>query len=311
MRALIALPLLLASGAAVSQHQHHAMPASPPVQEHARQHAPTKDPHVEHADHAMPMQDAGKADPHAGHHMPMTDSPQQASSTYRPPALTDADRAAAFPVLQTVHGHDDPLLWMLQADRFEATQDDALAWETQAWIGHDRGRLWLRSEGERVHGSTEASLEALWGKPVDAWWDVLAGLRHDAGHGPARDWLAVGVQGLAPYKFEIAATAYLGSAGRTMLQLETEYELLLTNRWILQPRIEVQLHGRDDPARGIGAGLAETSAGLRLRYEIRREFAPYVGYEWSGKHGRSADFARAAGDPVRDRGWVAGLRFWF
>ena len=124
-------------------------------------------------------------------------------------------------------------------------------------------------------------------------------------------WAAVGVQGLAPYKFETSATAYVGDGGRVAFTAEVEYELLLTNRLILQPRIEAVLNGRDDAARGVGAGLSETSAGLRLRYEVRREFAPYVGYEWSNRYGRTADRARDAGEATRDRGWVAGLRFWF
>jgi copper resistance protein B len=116
---------------------------------------------------------------------------------------------------------------------------------------------------------------------------------------------------LAPYKFEVQATAYLGSGGRSMLQAEVEYELLLSNRLMLQPRIEATAYGRDDPARGLGAGLASSSAGLRLRYEVRREFAPYVGYEWTNQYGRTATLARAKGEPAQDRGWVAGLRFWF
>lgn len=284
MRTHIAMTLLLATGVASAQdHAHHAHPPAPAQ---------------------LPASAQPQADPHAAHRPP-------APSRYHPPVLTDTDRAAAFPTLHAQHDHGDPLVWMLQADRFERTQGNALAWEGRAWIGHDRGRLWLRSEGERAHGTTEASLEALWGHPVDAWWDLLAGVRHDRGDGPSRDWLALGVQGLAPYKFEVQATAYLGSGGRSMLQAEAEYELLLTNRLILQPRIEAVLQGRDAPERGIGAGLSETTAGLRLRYEIRREFALYVGYEWSRQHGRSAGFARTAGDPASDRGWVAGVRFWF
>lgn len=282
MRALVLAPMLLWAGAGAAQ-------------DHSRHHAPEAPPTA-----------AQETDPHAAHR-----AQAATPSAYRSPALTDADRAAAFPVLHAAHDHGDPLVWMVQADRFERMQDDALAWEGKAWIGHDRGRLWLRSEGERAHGKTESSLEALWGKPLDAWWDVLTGVRHDDGDGPARDWLAVGVQGLAPYKFEVQATAYLGSGGRSMLQAEAEYELLLTHRLILQPRIEAVVHGRDDDARGIGAGLAETSAGLRLRYEVRREFAPYIGYEWSRRHGRTAAMARDAGDAARDRAWVAGLRFWF
>jgi copper resistance protein B len=298
MRAWPLLPLALWFGAADAQdHDHHAMRAAQAAQ----------------ADAAGKDTDEGKdsAAPHAAHRTMQAPAPASAAGTYQVPPLTDADRAAAFPTLHAPHAHGDPLVWMVQADRLEYTQDDALAWEGHAWIGRDRGRLWLRSEGERAHGTTEASLEALWGRPVDAWWDVLAGVRHDQGHGPARDWLALGVQGLAPYKFDLQATAYVGSGGRSMLQAEAEYDLLLSNRLILQPRVEAVVHGRDDPARGIGAGLSHTSLALRLRYEVRREFAPYIGYEWSNRHGRTAEFARDAGDAPRDSGWVAGVRVWF
>ena len=268
--------------------------------------------HSQNAQHVQAPTPA--VDPHAGHAMPKQ-STSPPSSTYVSPALTDADRAAAFPDL---HGHDmsahmddDPFVWMVSADRFEWQQGDAFAWEGRAWFGHDRGRLWLRSEGEREQGhATEASIEALWGTPVNAWWDVLTGVRHDIGH-DGQDWLAVGVQGLAPYKFEMQATAYLGEHGHSMLQAEVEYELLLTNRLILQPRIEATAHGRSDAARGIGSGLGEVEAGLRLRYELRREFAPYVGIERSVRFGETADYARSAGEDAHETRWVAGLRFWF
>ncbi|HQY48962.1 MAG TPA: copper resistance protein B [Thermomonas sp.] len=290
MRNFIALPLLLSIGTTFAQeHAHHSMPVQAQTQD--AHPAPLQPAEAETQTSAQPA--------------------AVSASGYRPAALTDADRAAAFPVLPSHHEHADPLVWMLQADRFEWTQAGALAWAGTAWIGHDRGRLWLRSEGERTHGNTSARLEALWGKPVSAWWDVLAGVRHDRGHGPARDWLAVGVQGLAPYKFEVQATAYLGSGGRSLLHAEVEYEMLLTNKLMLQPRIEASVHGRDDRMRGIGAGLSETSAGLRLRYEIRREFAPYIGYAWAQKHGRTASLAEAAGGTANESGWVAGLRFWF
>lgn len=298
VRAWPLLPLALWLGTAGAQdHDHHAAHAPQAAQDVPV--APAK------------ASDNDQADPHAAHRAVASGTSSPMVGTYQVPPLTDADRAAAFPVLHAPHAHGDPLVWMVQADRLEYTQDDALAWEGHAWIGRDRGRLWLRSEGERVRGATEASLEALWGRPVDAWWDVLAGVRHDQGHGPARDWLALGVQGLAPYKFEVQATAYLGSGGRSMLQAEAEYDLLLTNRLILQPRVEAVLHGRDDLARDVGAGLSDTSLGLRLRYDVRREFAPYVGYSWSARHGRTADIARSAGEPVHDRGWVAGIRVWF
>ena len=275
--------------------------------------------HASHARHAMPPPPAATtSDDHAQHRDPAPG--EDDGGDYRPPALTDADRAAAFPDLQghdmAAHMDDDPVVWMVMADRLEGQQGDALAWEGSAWLGHDRGRLWLRSEGERERGhATEANVEALWGKPVNAWWDLLAGVRHDIaderrGH-DGQDWLALGVQGLAPYKFEVQATAYLGERGQSMLQAEAEYELLLTNRLILQPRIEAIAHGRTDAMRGIGAGLGEVDAGLRLRYEVRREFAPYIGIDRAYRFGKTADFARAGGDAAHDTRWVAGVRFWF
>lgn len=300
MRSLIALPLLLAVTALPVQAQSQS-------EDHAEGHAESHTADHATMHHAQPTQ----AHPHEHSGSQTEDASPQASSHYQPPALTDADRAAAFPALHSRHDAGDPLVWMVQADRLEATQGSALAWDGRAWIGHDHGRLWLRSEGERAHGKTTASLDVLWGKPVDAWWDVLAGIRHEQAHGHTRDWIAFGIQGLAPYRFEVQATAFLGTGGRSMLEAEVEYELLLSNRLILQPRIEARVNGRDDAALGMGAGLAETSAGLRLRYEIRREIAPYIGYAWSRKHGRTADLTQAAGEPAQDHGWVAGLRFWF
>jgi len=313
MRGAFAIGLLLCMQSAFaqdhSQHQQHATPPSSTT-------TPT-DEHAQHRDNpaaAPEARDNKTSDAH------VHDTAAPPSSVYRPPALTDADRAAAFPDL---HGHemgahmdDDPFLWMLNMDRLEWQQGDALAWEGRAWFGHDRGRLWVRSEGEREpdHG-TEAHVEALWGKPVNAWWDALAGVRHDIRKdrrgNDGQDWLALGLQGQAPYKFEVRATAYLGERGQSMLQAEREYELLLTNRLILQPHIEATVHGRNVAARGIGRGLAEVGAALRLRYELFREFAPYVGLERAYRFGRTAEFARARGDDGHETRWVAGVRFWF
>lgn len=181
----------------------------------------------------------------------------------------------------------------------------------QAWYGGDRDKLWLKFDGEREHGSGASRTEALWDHAVSAYWDVQVGARHDHGDGPARDWAAIGVQGLAPYRWELEAAAYLGPAGRTALRLEAEYELRFTRRLILQPDIEINLYGKGDPARGIGAGLSDLEAGLRLRYEITRKFAPYVGLAWSRRFGATADLARAAGEDADETRLVAGIRFWF
>ncbi|VFT29226.1 copper resistance protein B [Pseudomonas aeruginosa] len=157
----------------------------------------------------------------------------------------------------------------------DADDGSALAWDASGWIGGDINRLWLRSEGERLDGKTEdAEVQALFGHAIGPWWDLVAGVRQDFKPGSPQTWAAFGVQGLALYDFEAEVTAFLGENGQSALRLEGEYDILLTNRLILQPSAEVNLYGRSDPARGIGSGLADSELGLRLRYEIRREFAP-------------------------------------
>jgi copper resistance protein B len=207
--------------------------------------------------------------------------------------------------------HDDAIYGYLLFDHLEAGAA-VQAWKTQGWLGTDLHRLWLRSEGERDGGGLEhADVELLYGRPVSPWWDLLAGVRHDMGEGGMRDFLAIGVQGLAPYKIEVAATAYLGESGRTAARVELEYETRLTSRLILQPAIEANLYGRDDPRRGLGSGLSTLESGLRLRYEFNRRFAPYIGVVREQAFGRTADLRRADGRPAADTHVVAGLRTWF
>jgi copper resistance protein B len=203
----------------------------------------------------------------------------------------------------------------LLMDRFEAVRSDgdtSVAYDLQAWYGRTYDRAVLKADGEYDDGGfEETSTELLWSHAVAAFWDTQLGVRHDGGEGPDRTWLAFGVQGLAPYWFEIDATAYIGEEGRTALNLEAEYELLLTQKWILQPRIEADFHGKDDREHGIGSGLSGIAAGIRLRYEIRREFAPYLGVEWAGTFGDTKDLARSAGEDTSETRLVAGVRFWF
>lgn len=182
----------------------------------------------------------------------------------------------------------------------------------QAWFGRDYDRVVLKAEGDVTGGKLEeARTELLWGHAFASYWDAQVGLRHDSGEGPDRTWLAVGVQGLAPYWFEVDATAYVGNGGRTALRLEAEYEVLLTQKLVLQPSTEWAFYGKADPAKGIGSGLTDAAAGVRLRYEFSRQFAPYVGVEWNRKFGSTASLARTAGERTSDTRWVAGVRFWF
>ena len=216
---------------------------------------------------------------------------------------------------QHLHLADEHYFFSFLVDRLEGVHADgrgSTAYELQARFGRDYDRMVFKAEGEANGGRLEAArTELLWGYAVAAYWDMQLGVRYDSGVGPNRSWLAFGVQGLAPYWFEIDASAYVGDEGRTALRLEAEYELLLTQQLVLQPRMEVNLYGKRDAERGLGSGLSDLTVGLRLRYEIRREFAPYIGIEWAGKYGASADYAKAAGEDTRETRVVAGLRFWY
>lgn len=235
------------------------------------------------------------------------------------PPLTDEDRAAAFPDLGEMNLREmmkeDPFDKLVLADRLEtqnADGGDVSSWDMRAWVGHSLNRLWIRSEGERRSATTErADLQFLWGHSIGRWWDVVAGVRQDFRPGPTQSWTAFGVQGLAPYRFEFEATAYVAEGGRTSARVEAEYDVLITNRLILQPLIELNWYGKGDPARGIGPGFSSAETGLRLRYEFRREVAPYVGLVRQGTFGGTADLLRAAGGDTADTRLVAGIRLWF
>lgn len=197
-------------------------------------------------------------------------------------------------------------------DQFEWREDDdALAWKASAWYGGDRDKLVFKTEGIDAGDGGHSRSELLWDRVMSRWWNLQAGARHDAGDGPSRTWAALGVQGLAPYWLDFDAAFYLGEQGRTALRVEARYDLRLTQRWILQPQLEANLYGKDDPERHLGSGLADVQAGLRLRYEIRREFAPYVGLNFTGLFGETADLARAAGGDDGETRIVAGFRVWF
>ncbi len=214
-----------------------------------------------------------------------------------------------------LHLGDEHNFASLMVERLEqvyTNHDNAYVYDAQGWFGRDYNRLVLKVEGDIDRGRLqEARTELFWGHAVATFWDTQLGVRYDSGVGPDREWLAFGIQGLAPYWFNIDATAYMGIAGRTALRLSADYELLLTQKLILQPRVEMNLYGKRDEARQIGRGLSDATAGLRLRYEFTRQIAPYVGVEWVGRFGETADFARAVSEQQSEMRWVAGMRFWF
>ena len=212
-------------------------------------------------------------------------------------------------------GRDDPLLTKVMVGQFELRNtegSDPIVLEAQGWVGKDLNKLWVKVDVEKVSGKTdEAELQFLYSKAIAPYWDVQVGWRHDKMPTPNRDWFAVGFQGLAPYFFEIDAAAFIGNNGQTALRLEAEYEIMLTQKLILTPEVEINAYSKDDEATGVGSGLSDIELGLRLRYEIRREFAPYIGVNWNKTYGDTANFSRDEGEDVSDTQFVVGIRAWF
>lgn len=222
--------------------------------------------------------------------------------TYGPMTGMDMQDGAAFGALLL-----DRLEYVHARDGGNATAVDG-----EAWYGRNFNKLWLKFEGEHAGGRLQdMRVEALWAHALAPFWDTQLGVRHDFGVGPGRTWAAFGVEGLAPYWFETQATLYAGQGGRTAARVSAEYEARFTQRLILTPSLEANFYGRSDPQRGVGSGLSDAEIGLRLRYEIRREFAPYVGLVWQQRFGRTRDLARARGEPGGELQFVAGLRLWF
>lgn len=210
---------------------------------------------------------------------------------------------------------DDPLLAMLVIDQLEVrTSDESnpVIWDAEGWVGKDLNKLWIKSDGTYVDSQIEETeLQLLYSRAIMPFWDLQLGWRRNIRPSPDRDWIAFGAKGLAPYYFDVDAAFFVGDSGRTSLRFKAEYDFMLTQRLILVPDLELNLYGQDDYETGIGSGLSSIEAGLRLRYEIRREFAPYIGLNWTGLYGRTADLARDEGEDTNELQFVVGIRSWF
>jgi len=237
---------------------------------------------------------ASRAEAQMGHAMP------EAASTDAAPFGVPVDD-------QRIFYH---LLFNQLEGRFGDTS--AFRWSGEGWAGTDEHRLWLRSEGMLSGGQVQDSQQELfYSGPISTYFDAKLGARYDLDSLPGRGWGAVGVEGLAPQFFRVAATGYVSGDGHLAAKLEGSYDLLITQRLILQPQIEMNFYSMDDPARRVGSGLSDINAGLRLRYEITRKFAPYLGVTYDGKFGSTAAFAAGAGEPLNQVRFAVGLRAWF
>ena len=282
----------------------------------------TVDPH---AGHVMPAQPSpGTPDPHAGHAMggempgpPVAPPPpgalsgpaHAADAVYGHEAMADSRK-----VLREEHGSIETYKVMI--DRLEARIGNGrhgYTLEGEAWYGGDINKIWLKTEAEGRFGRRieQAEVQALYSRAIDPWWNVQAGVRYDFRPDPERAYFVLGVEGLAPYWFEIDAAAFVSNKGDISARFEGEYDLRLTQKLIVQPRIEFDLAAQDVPEIGMGSGLSTAETGLRLRYEIVPEFAPYVGLAYERAFGDTAGFRRAAGEKAGGWNLLVGVRAWF
>ena len=223
--------------------------------------------------------------------------------------------AVAMPFSAGAMTEDDPLLYLFKADQFElrdGDEEEAAVFEGHFWAGKDLDKLWIKAEIEATEDETEsAEWQLLYSRAIDANWDLQVGLRADVEPEPERNWLAFGFYGVAPYWFEVDSALFVEEDGQVNLRFEAEYEMMLTQKWVLAPEIELNWYSDDDDDLAIAAGFAEVEAGIRLRYEITRHIAPYVGVNYEGLLGDTRDLAKDSDEETSDTQLVAGLRFWF
>ena len=200
-------------------------------------------------------------------------------------------------------------------DQLEGRTDGSMTafrWDGQGWLGTDYDKLWIKSEGFVRGGKVgDGRDELLYDRAITTYFDLQGGIRSDLDSRPTRNWAAFGIEGLAPLFFDVEATGYFSDQGHLAARLQASYDLLITQRLILQPEIELNLYSKADPARLVGAGLSEVDTGLRLRYELSRKFAPYIGVAYEGQFGQTARLARSAGEGTSAVRFVFGVRTWF
>lgn len=293
-----------------------AEPAADAVDPHAGHGAPVGKPAPEPP--AMPAMDtsataaAGTA-PMSRMQVPQAPPPapprDHAAERYFDPATMARARAQ----LRREHGAMPASKVMANLFEYQARSgEDGYRWDGQAWFGGDINRLVLKSEGEgtRRGGVESAELQALYSRAVGVYTDVQLGVRQDV-EPRNRTYATIGFETLFPYWFDVEGAAFLSDKGELLGRIEGTYDLRLTNRLILQPRAELNLAAQDTAATGTGSGLSSAELGLRLRYEIRREFAPYIGVSWDRQFGRTADYSRARGEDVEAKSLVFGVRAFF
>jgi len=309
------------SAPALAQNAEHVMPPGAPKPAQPALTLATPTTPATPTAHDQDAKPTVAPDPHAGHDEGEAVPPPEAGSDDPPDAPTDfaadaffskADMERARGVLDNEHGGTLQSKIMANLLEYQSRNgENGYRWEGEAWFGGDLDRFVIKSEGKGSEDIEGAEVQALYSRAIGPYTDVQVGLRHDIEPNPSRTFLTLGVEALLPYWFETDAAVFFGERGRVLGRLEGSYDFQLTQRLVLQPRAELNFAAKDDAATGVGSGLSDAELGLRLRYEIQREFAPYVGISWERSFGGTADYARAAGERVEKTSFVIGLRAWY
>jgi len=327
--ALLAGAMLMAAPLAAQDHSGHGSKSEPaPEMDHcAMRHLPPEQ--CGKREEREPTMDDGMVGMGHGSHAAMTDksAPGAAAEDAVPARALEGPRHAADAIWgedamaparsELARGNGGMTTGIVLVERLEARiptdgVETGYLWDAQAWYGGDLNRFVLKTEGEGEFGGAveDAEIQALYSRAIGPFFDLQAGVRFDP-EPDSRTHLVLGVAGLAPYMFNVDGALFLSDRGDLTARVEAEYDQKITQRLILQPRVETELSAQDIPERGIGAGLTKVELGLRLRYEIAREFAPYVGVEYEAKTSRTANITRLAGEDPDGVKLLFGVRAWF
>lgn len=342
MKAILLLGTAALFAAPAAIHAQAAMPGmdmaptAPP-----KEPAPIPAPVDDHAAPTAPAETApDQADPHAGHDpaaqlegssdmngmagmpgMSPADTQIGTAPAPAPPADHAADALfdpAAMALsrrnLRRENGAFSGSMILFDLAEFQARPGgNGYRWESDAWFGGDIDRLQIKTEGEGSFGKPieDVEVQALYSRAISPFWNAHIGLRHDIAPNPSRTYAVVGVEGLAPYWLHATGQLFLSDKGDVRARIEGSYDERITQKLIFQPRVELNFSLQDMPALGVGSGLTSFELGARLRYEVRKEFAPYIGVEWSARTGDTGRYARLAGEKPNAVNFVAGIRFWF
>ena len=287
------------------------------------------DPHAGHDMSAMPDPAATSADPMVGHDMTSmsnaapvgTDLP--AGNAPPPPVPTDnaadavygaGDMAMGRHHLQAMHGAQkfSQVMFNIAEAQFRKGRD-GFEWDGEGWYGGDINRLWIKSEGEGAFGRSieKAEVQALYSRAIGPYFNLQGGGRYDFKPNPSRVYAVLAVEGLAPSFFDVEGSLFLSNKGELMARAEGYYDQRITQRLILQPRAELNFAAQSTREIGIGSGLSDAEIGLRLRYDIRREFAPYVGVQYRRAFGDTRRYLKDEGEDAGGWSLLTGVRVWF